>query len=228
MAQMKINVLITGKDALGKEGLFAVLAAGEEVTAAMAYFDPEQLLKKISEFQPDILLFSVSFFDSTVLERIRLVKKMYPDIKALLFMSIYDERFVIEGLNENVDGFLLDNAAMDAPSLLKKIYDVYHEQFVLSGEIAKTVMLKILYKNEKEQLKIHLMKRQINVQQWELDFLYLLLKKYSDKKIAALLELKEKTIYDYLSHFYRKIGIYGREELISYLEEIAAHPGGDF
>lgn len=115
-------------------------------------------------------------------------------MKALLFMSIYDEHFLIEGLDADVDGFLLDNGEMDAAGLLKKLFEVHHDQFVLSGKIAKTVMLKILYKNEKEQLKINLMNRQIKVQQWEFDFLYLLLKKYSDKKIAALLELKEKTI----------------------------------
>ena len=223
MAQIKINVLLTGQDTLVKEGLFTVLATEEEITVATEDFDPKQLLKKISMFQPDVVLYSVNFFDSSVLEQVRLVKKEFPDVKALLFMSIYDERFVIEGL-EDIDGFFLDNAEMDAARLIKTIYDVYHDQFVLSGEIAKIVMHKILYKNEKERLKINLKKRKIEVQQWELNFLYLLLKKYSDKKIAALLELKEKTIYDYLSHFYRKIGIHGRKEFISFLEEVVGHP----
>lgn len=224
MSQMKIKVLINNKDAHIKETLFTNFAETQAVIALQTSDQLETLSQNICEFQPDIVLFAVHNFSSSVIENISFVKRTFPGIKTLLFMTVYDDRYVYEGLDKVVDGILLDNGTMDDAHLFKEIYDVCHDQFVLSGELAKMVMLKILHKSKKELLSINLAKKQFNMQQWELDFLYLLLKRYSDEKIAALLQLKKKTISDYLSHCYRKFNINGRDEIITFLDVIIDDP----
>ncbi len=225
---MGIKVLVAGQNGLMNEGIFAILNEEDTITVNIAEPEWEMLVEKLHTFQPDIVLFTVNLFSREIVEQIGLLKKNFPDMKTLLFMSVYDQRYVEHGLIENVDGFALDHAAMDAERLLKKIHHIcYHEQFVLSGPIAKSVMRKLLDENEKERLRINLLKKQIQVQQWELDFLYLFFRNYSNKKIAALLGIKEKTIYDYLSRLYKKLGMDGREDLMCFLESVVYHPVKD-
>jgi|SRR5690625_252038 len=223
--KIKLNVLITGQDSLMCEGPLAVLAEDDCITADVAELDPERLLEKVRLFHPDIVLFSVHLYDFAVIEQISLVKGELPNVKTMLLMSTYDERFVIEGIIEGVDGFLLNNGDTDTKRLLENIHNLYQDEYVLSGSIAKNVMHQIMEEKTKQQLEINLLKWDIKVTRRELDILYLLMKNYSNQEMASLFDVKEKSVREYVSNAYSKIGINKRNEAVAFLQEIMNVPG---
>src|SRR5699024_7105610 len=126
--KIRLNVLITGRDSLMYEGPLAVLAEDDCITADVAELEPERLLEKVRLFHPDVVLFSVHLYDASVIEQISLVKEELPNVKTILLMSTYDERFVIEGIIERVDGFLLNDGYTDTKRLLVNIHNLYQDE----------------------------------------------------------------------------------------------------
>src|SRR5690625_4150148 len=223
--KIKLNVLITGQNKLMCEGPLAILAQDESITVDVAELEAERLLKKVRLFHPDVVLFSADLYDTAVMEQISLVKGELPDVKTMLLMSTYDERFVIEGIIEGVDGFLLNDGGTDTKRLLENIQDLYQDGYMLSGSIAKNVMHQMMEDKTKQQLEINLLKWDIKVTRRELDILYLLMKNYSNQEMASLFDVKEKSVREYVSNAYSKIGINKRNEAVAFLQEIMNVPG---
>lgn len=218
--KIKLNVLITGQNAPICEGPLALLVEEESITAGVVELEPRRLLEKVRLLQPDVVLFSVHLYDNVVMEQISLVKEEFPDVKTMLLMSTYDERFVIGGLVEGVNGFLMNDGMIDTKRLLRNIHDLYQNNYVLSGSIAKNVTHQMKEEKTKRKLEINLLKWDIRVTRRELDILYLLMKNYSNLEMASLFGVKEKSVREYVSNAYSKIGINKRGEAVTFLQEI--------
>src|SRR5699024_4733476 len=133
-----------------------------------------------------------------------------------------DTYTIIQGIQRGVEGFVLNQVSSER--FLQLIREVYNNQYVISGEIAKVIInhIRICNLDEKETMGKKLKERGITIKCRDLDFFFLLFKEKSNKEIAKQLQLSERTVKDYVSRVYRKIGNNERKKVTLFLKEVMA------
>lgn len=220
-----INVLLVDHNSLIRHGLQMMLQ-GEDIQVHAVEPFLSKLQNEIAAFRPDVAVFPVNKFETSIMEEIRSLRDKQPQVKILMLMSVYEEYYIMEGLKAGVEGFLLDESDIGKKQLLFSIRKLYEGEFVLTGKIAVFTMqhLRQRYDSEKQELKSKLQYHQIEVSWRELDILYLMLKDRKNQEMAVSLDLTEKTIRDYVSMVYKKIGINKRQEAVAFLQRIMNEP----
>ncbi|WP_430790494.1 LuxR C-terminal-related transcriptional regulator [Virgibacillus flavescens] len=181
--------------------------------------DENVILSEITQKNPSVVLLCTGQ-KNNVSGLVGLVKNSLPEIKLIYLMDTYNEELVIDGIEKNVDGYLL--TYFDQEKIITEIVHVSKGQFVLAGEIAKVLINEIQsrYLYKKQLLKIKLIDQGFDIKDRYVDILFLILQKHKNHEIAAKLNLSEKTIRDYVSHVYTLIGIHNRKKLVVYLEDL--------
>lgn len=181
--------------------------------------DDSFILKEAAQKQPSVILFS-TLWESDGKHLVGMLKATLDGVKVIYVVNKYNEELIIEGMENNVDGYLLDHH--EPEKIITEIVNVSKGQFVLSGDIAKTLISEIhtRYLYKKQLLKTKLMEKDLDIKDRYVDILFLILRGYKNNEIAVRLDLSEKTIRDYVSNIYNLVGIHNRIKLTAFLEEL--------
>nr|WP_286168728.1 LuxR C-terminal-related transcriptional regulator [Roseburia sp. 1XD42-34] len=87
-------------------------------------------------------------------------------------------------------------------------------------EIATAIAHQLQKGDEKQRLHSKLLEKDIDLTWRELDIVYLLYQRKKNQEIAKILHLKEKTVRDYVSITYKKLGVNKRLLVINLLENL--------
>lgn len=215
-----IKVLLVEDQRLFSEGIKALLATEADIKVVGMVSHGREAIEQIEELQPHIVLMDVHMPEVDGIKATIYMKQNYPDVKVILLTTYADVDLITDGLTVGAKGFLLKS--LDAARLVRSIRDVYEDQIVISGEVARMLANKLReYKyDKKEILGRNLANEAIYLSKRELDVAFLLLDDSTNKYMAQRLYLSEGTVKNYISEIYNKIGIRNRKDIISYLRSL--------
>ncbi|MBR7795195.1 hypothetical protein GT022_03930 [Agaribacter marinus] len=201
-------------------GLRLIIEKEADMKLLGTTLNKNQLFKTAKERKPDVIIFNTKVKNINVIQTTIALKRIVNHIKIIYMMQDCHQDLVLRGLEEGVNGFILNN--INSRNFINSIRNVYHSHYILSGEIPKLILnhIQIIQLQDKQRMKFRLLQRGIVVTLRELDILYLLYKEYNNKEIAITLHLSEKTIRDYVSHAYKKIGINKRNKVIKFSKNV--------
>ncbi|MBM7599264.1 DNA-binding NarL/FixJ family response regulator [Virgibacillus halotolerans] len=213
-----INILLVDESRIFSQGLSLILNQEKDMNVIGTAMNVMGIKKVI--VKPDIMLVNTQIESESIDEITSTLIKTFPDGKVIYVLPFVDKSRIIKGIDSGVDGFILNGHEPD--SFIDIIRNVYRNQYVMSGEIAKVMMdeIQIRHYDEKEILQQRLEERNINATKRDLDVLYLIFKEKNNKEIAEMLDLTEKTIRDYVSMAYKRINIKNRGQVYHFLTEI--------
>lgn len=144
-------------------------------------------LSSKDSIRPDILLLDIRMPEGmNGMETISVLSQKYEDIKVIVLSSITTPHCKTFMINKGVCGYLAKNASPD--TLLRTIQKVYE-----NGVYFETDMIKyILDKSKKDN--VSRIKYHHELSDREIDVLKLLSQQYSNKQIAAELNISERTV----------------------------------
>lgn len=181
---------------LGLRGLLssfeAVTVAGETGTAAEAVALAEQL-------QPDVTLLDIRLGEGSGFDVCREMRRRGLDTKVLFLTSFADDEILFEALACGADGYLLKE--INSAGLLSAIRNVAAGKSVLDPAVTRRVLARLNDNSRTSNAgeRLHRLSPQ------ELRIVSLVAEGKTNKEIAVVLGLSDKTVKNYLSNAMDKL-----------------------
>ena len=200
---LKINLFIIDDHQLVVDGLSSLLNNEERYALVGVCHQPKEVMAMLEELEVDILLTDINMPEMSGVELTRNVKKRFPQIKVLA-LSMFGERQVIkEMIDAGVSGYILKNTGKkELIAALDKLSD---GQTFFGDEVTQELM-KSFKGNEEET---HLTNREVEI-------IRLIERELSNKKIADLLFISERTVETHRKNIFRKTGTQSIVGLLKY------------
>ena len=186
-----ISVLIVDDHEMVRAGLRALLADNEDVTVVGDAHDAASAVKAALALQPQVVLMDLRLPDSSGVDACREILSSLPATRVLFLTSYAEELAHVSTVLAGAAGFLLKDIAHDA--LLEAIRAAASGRPVNETELTEAVAERLR--------KVPALSRQ------ECRVLALVVKGKTNREIAAELGLSDKTVRNYLSNAFQKLGV---------------------
>jgi DNA-binding NarL/FixJ family response regulator len=160
----------------------------------------EELFKVLSKQHIDLLLLDLSVHGINMLDELPLLKEKYPTLKIILLTSYASIDVQREALQKKVNGFLSKDTSNE--------HIIEACRSVLKGEN--------YWLSEKTLLQVEKTDRVIDLTPREKEILKLLVKGYTNQKIADALVLSIHTVQTHRKNLKSKLQLEGVSDLVSF------------
>jgi two-component system response regulator NreC len=208
---MAISILIADDHGLIRAGLRALLQEVAEVAVVGEAEDGYTALRRVAELKPDIVLMDISLPGLSGMEVTRQVRDISPATRVLMLTVHEDEGMLRESIRAGAHGYILKRAA-DA-ELIQAIRVISQGYMYIYPSLTSALVKDLSPHGASPQPAIETLTPR------EKDVLLLLARGYTNRQIAAEMNLSVRTIEGHRASLVNKLGISSRVELMNYVEE---------
>ncbi|PEP57153.1 response regulator [Bacillus pseudomycoides] len=208
---MKIKVLLVDDHTVVLKGLAFFLSTQEDLELVGEANNGKEALKKVGEAQPDIVLMDLYMPEMDGIKATSCIKKEYPNVKVLVLTSFSDQAHVLPALKAGASGYILKDVEPD--QLVEAIRSAYKGNIQLHPDIASALLSQTLPQEEKQEssnIHVDVLTAREN------EVLQLLAKGMSNKEIASVLVITEKTVKAHVSSILGKLNLSDRTQAALY------------
>lgn len=191
-----LRVLLTGRQALVRAGIRALLERIEDVEVAEVA-DSRQLFSSIREFKPNIILLDVPTPGLNGLALLKEVVSKFPDVSVIALSQHETEEQAVKTLRLGATGFLGKSAA--SAELELAIRAVARGERYLASELSKQAIVK--YLEDPRAFFSELTPRQYQV-------LKMIAEGHPTKQIARRLNISVKTVETHRAQLMERLNIH--------------------
>ena len=205
MEATDVKVLIADDHGIVRSGLRMLLEREGDIDVVGEAADGATARDMAIRDRPDLAILDVKMPKLTGLQATREIKAQAPDV-AVLILSMYDdERYLFEALKAGASGYVL-KAQADA-DLLEAVRAVERGEPFLTPQAQRALIKDVLGGGET---------RSDELTPREQEVVKLVAEAHTNKEIAEILHLSEKTVENHRSNAMRKLGMRDRVELVRY------------
>ena len=208
---MAISILIADDHGLIRTGLRALLQEVTEISVVGEAEDGYAALRRIAEFKPDIVLMDISLPGQSGIDVTRQVRDISPTTRVLMLTVHEDEGMLRESIRAGAYGYILKRAA-DA-ELIQAIRVVSQGHMYIYPSLTSALVKDLSPHGAAPEPAIEALTAR------EKEVLLLLARGYTNRQIAAEMNLSVRTIEGHRASLVDKLGISSRVELMNYVEE---------
>ncbi|RYG02863.1 MAG: response regulator transcription factor [Chitinophagaceae bacterium] len=185
------------------DGLRSLLINEPQFSIVGTCNKPAEVIPMLEENEVDILMTDVSMPGMSGVELTRLVKKRFPHTRVLA-LSMFGERQVIrEMIDAGISGYILKNTGKE--ELLTALEKISLGQNFFGEEVTLELMKSFRQDGE----SAHLTNREIEI-------IRLIEQELSNKRIADMLFISERTVETHRKNIFRKTGTQSIVGLLKY------------
>ena len=211
---MRITLGLVEDQALLADDLVEKLSLHDELTVVLTARNGVDLLDKLQQTQPQVLLMDIEMDQMDGIEATQRVKALYPPIKIIMLTVFDDDQKLFDAIRAGASGYLLKDTP--AQKLGNAIQEVLDGGAPMSPSIASKA-LNLLRTTPDKPAPQRNIAEEANLTQREQEVLELLAQGLSVKQISEKLFVVEKTIRKHLEHIYEKLQVDGsRGAIIKY------------
>ena len=200
-----MKVLIADDHGIVRSGLRMLLERQMDIEVIGEAADGAQARDMAIRERPDLAILDVKMPKLTGLQATREIRAQAPDV-AVLILSMYDdERYLFEALKAGASGYVL-KAQADS-DLLEAVRAVERGEPFLTPEAQRALIQDVLGESSS---------REEELTPREQEVVKLVAEAHTNKEIAEILHLSEKTVENHRSNAMRKLGMRDRVELVRY------------
>ena len=208
---MKIKVLLVDDHTVVLKGLAFFLSTQEDLELVGEANNGKEALVKVGETTPDVILMDLYMPEMDGVEATAYIKKEYPNVKVIVLTSFSDQAHVLPALRAGASGYILKDVEPD--QLVEAIRSAYKGNIQLHPDIANALLSQTLPVEEKEEepfIQVDVLTAREN------EVLQLLAKGMSNKEIASVLVITEKTVKAHVSSILSKLHLSDRTQAALY------------
>jgi two-component system, NarL family, response regulator DevR len=205
----RIRVLVVDDHEVVRVGLRTLLNRTETIEVIGEASTPAEAIEKTNNLQPDVVLLDVRLGDESGFDACREIQKLERDVKVLVLTSFADDNVIVDAISAGADGYLLKEVNREA--LVDAIQKVASGQSILDPAVTGRVFGKMqsLMQNPGGN-KLSLLSAQ------EKKVLALVAEGKTNKEVAAVMGLSDKTIKNYFSNILDKLQMTRRSQAAAY------------
>lgn len=200
------NLFIIDDHQMVVDGLISLLNNEEKYRIVGFSNQPKEVMQQLEELDVHILLTDINMPEMTGVELTRCVKKKFPRVKVLA-LSMFGERQVIkEMIDAGVSGYILKNTGKR--ELIEALDQLVKGDTFFGSEVTEELMKS--FKNADNNP--HLTNREVEI-------IRLIENENSNKKIADMLFISERTVETHRKNIFRKTNTQSIVGLLKYAYE---------
>ncbi len=201
----EMRVLIADDHGIVRSGLRVLLEQQDDIEVIAEASDGATARDVAIRERPDLAILDVKMPKLTGLQATREIREQAPDV-AVLILSMYDdERYLFEALKAGASGYVLKTQA--DTDLLGAVRAVERGEPFLTPAAQQALIKDVLGQGAG---------RTDELTPREEEVVKLVAEAHTNKEIAEILHLSEKTVENHRSNAMRKLGMRDRVELVRY------------
>ncbi|HKX82647.1 MAG TPA: response regulator transcription factor [Pyrinomonadaceae bacterium] len=204
-----IRILIAENHKTVRTGIKLLVDSQPDMTVVGEADDGAAAMEMVDDLRPDIVIMDITMPNVNGLQATTAIKKADPSVKVLALTRHSHDGYLRELIKAGVNGYVLKQSAPN--DLIDAIRTVSSGKTYLDPTLMDTVMEGFTGHREvpREEPTSDLTERETEV-------LRLIALGYSNKEIAATLEISVKTVETHKANAMRRLGIGSRIEIVRY------------
>lgn len=221
-----MKILIADDQLLFAENLKIVIEAlTDDLKVIGIASDGFQAVEMAKELNPDMILMDMRMPKLDGVEATKEIIQQKPQQKIIIITSFQEEKYAPKALHYGAIGYLLKD--LPPQNLINAIRSANEGIVMLSNTTASQLFGRSEAVDEDEETLLWYKSVYINLNSREKEILQLMIKGYSNKKIADELYLSEATVRNYISSIYACFNNSNRFEVIQHGRKILAYFSDD-
>jgi DNA-binding NarL/FixJ family response regulator len=204
-----LRVLLADDHVTVRHGLKLLIDGQPDMKVVSEASDGAAAVQRALELKPDVVVMDISMPGMNGLVATRTLKQQQPDIAIVTLTRHGDDAYLQELLRAGVSGYVLKQSA--PAELLQAIRVAARGGQYLDSTLTARVTAGFLARESKR-----VGKASAAVTDRESEVLRLIASGYSNKEIAARLDLSVKTVEAHKANAMRKLGLSGRIDIVKY------------
>jgi DNA-binding NarL/FixJ family response regulator len=175
--------------------------------------------------EPDIVLMDIRMPVMDGVEATEIIHKNNPSVKTIILTTFDDDELAVSALSCGATGYVLKD--VDPQDLIQCIEAVYKGAYYISPSVgiklfeSKQAAEKEVQEDMESAVRGYL-KQLPNLSRRECEILYYVAQAQSNKEIAGILNISDKTVKNHLNAIYSKLNIHNRLQLINRILSVTA------
>jgi DNA-binding NarL/FixJ family response regulator len=200
-----VKILIADDHGIVRSGLRALLESQDDMEVVAEAADGVEARDIAIRERPDLAILDVKMPRLTGLQATNEIREHAPDVAILILSMHDDERYLFEALKAGASGYVLKRQA--DTDLLEAIRAVERGEPFLTPD-AQRALIKDVLTREGE--------RPDELTSREGEVVKLVAEAHTNREIAEVLHLSEKTVENHRARAMKKLGLRDRVELVRY------------
>jgi two-component system, NarL family, response regulator NreC len=209
MTDTRLRILLADDHVTVRQGLKMLIDSQDDMTVVSEASDGTAAVEQARTIRPDVVVMDISMPGMNGLVATRTLKQVQPDSVIVILTRHGDDAYLQELLRAGADGYVLKQSA--ASELLQAIRATAARGQYLDSALTARVTAGFLAKGGRKAQATG-----VSVSERESEVLRLIAAGYSNKEIAAQLELSVKTVEVHKANAARKLGLKGRIDIVKY------------
>lgn len=201
-----ISILLVDDHALMREGLRQLLSLEDDLHVVDEAVDGFEALQKVRELLPDVVLMDISMPMIDGIAVTHQINREFPDTAVIIVTMHRQDQQVLQAIKSGARGYLLKTAS--SQELAATIRQVHAGQVQIEPTLTGTIVSEF---RRLSHLGSH-GSQMADLSEKEIDILRCVAMGLSNKEIAEQLAYSEKTVKNYLSAIFQKLGIRDRTQ----------------
>ena len=206
----EITVAIADDHQLFRKGVILSMRSYTNIKFIMEAENGEDLLYKLQEIQPDVVLCDLKMPVKDGIDATKLITKNFPNIRVIILTMYEDERFVGHLMDCGAAGYLLKNT--EPAEIKRAIMDVMRTGFYLNPFVNK-VLIKKNYSKQKFNPSLT---SEVVLSEREKEVLTLVCMEFTAAEIADKMSISARTVEAIKDRLMERFGVKNSVGLVFY------------
>jgi DNA-binding NarL/FixJ family response regulator len=202
-APLRIRVLLVDDHAVVRRGLRGFFELQDDILIVGEAQDGAQAVAMVEQHAPDVVLMDLLMPVMDGIAATAEIKSRFPDVEVVALTSFIEEERVTAALEAGATGYLLKDA--DADDVAVAVRRAHAGEVHLDPQVARMLARRIRSRRDDEPAREALTER-------EREVLSLVAKGHSNKEIASILDITERTARTHVSNILGKLDLASRTQ----------------
>jgi len=207
-----ITVFLVDDHQLVRDGIKALLTGAGNIEIIGEAKNGNELLEKIGEANPDIILMDISLPDISGIELTKIITGKYPSSRILMLSMYTNEDFVFNAIKAGARGYLPKNTSRQ--ELIDAISAIHQGQEFFGESISKLIMKRFLRQATQENVVEE--KPAQSLTNRERQILKMCAEGLNNKEISRKLNISIRTVESHKNHIIKKLGLKSTIEMVKF------------
>ncbi|MEA1973931.1 MAG: response regulator transcription factor [Bacillota bacterium] len=199
---MKYRIVIADDHKLIREGIKKLLELSEEFMIVGEASNGNEAVELSKVLKPDLMILDINMPIMSGLDALKKIREEKCNMKVILLTIDDDKKSLINALELGADGYILKDS--DPSKMSSILLNILDDETYIDKRLVK--FLVDIYKHSNEDKK----SKFCDLTSREKEVLYYLSSGYTNNEISKEIFISEKTVKNYVTSIYSKIGVNNR------------------